>query len=589
MKRSRLFFHFSHDLLPSLRLKRQYAIQTPPKLENPLKADHFLRILLTEHLPTQVLESVSKDLEQFSRRITEEIEELGAQAELEEPTLLQYSGWGERVDEVRTSRAWKLLKRVSAQEGLVAIAYEREHGEYSRIHQAAKLHLFGPSSGLYNCPLAMTDGAARLIEAEAVASLMGSAFKRLTSRSPSHFWTSGQWMTEKMGGSDVRLGTESIAREQKDGRYRLYGEKWFTSAVDSDMAFTLARIAQLDESEEAELSLFYLETRLESGAYNGIVVNKLKDKLGTRQLPTAELTLDGTLAQLIGHPGRGVKLISHMLNVTRIHNALAATGAMRRIVQLACEYAEKRRAFGKPLLRLPLHARTLAQLEVRSRRATAFAMDVSRLLGLTESGGASRDDLLLLRLLTPLLKLYTAKEAVSVISEGLECFGGQGYIEETGLPRLLRDAQVLPIWEGTTNILSLDTLRVLTSTQGAASSVLIDVMKQRISRAKSAGPDVGRIADQLTKDLTLFQTFMESVKHESTTLETASRDIAFSLCNLYIASLFLDYSCSTNAHDSMVQLAKDAVSRRLVVLDGIRDYGTVAHKTYLQIIYPKSS
>lgn len=214
------------------------------------------------------------------------------------------------------------------------------------------------------------------------------------------------------------------------------------------------------------LSLFYLETNDERGQYNNLEIQCLKNKLGTRQLPTAELLLDGTKAQLVGEEGRGVVGISPMLTITRIHNSIASISLMRRVLQLSRDYSTRRLAFGKYIADHPLHMRTLSQMEVETRGCVLFTLEICRLLGLEECGMATSTEKNLLRILTPITKLYTAKQAIVIASEGLESFGGQGYIEDTGLPTFLRDAQVLPIWEGTTNILSLDVLRVLQKTGG---------------------------------------------------------------------------------------------------------------------------
>jgi len=212
------------------------------------------------------------------------------------------------------------------------------------------------------------------------------------------------------------------------------------------------------------LSLFYLETKDEQGWYNNLEIQCLKNKLGTRQLPTSELLLDGTEARLVGKEGRGVACISPMLTITRIHNGIAAVSGMRRILQLARDYSTRRVAFGKYIADHPLHMQTLARMEVETRGCVLLTLEICRLLGLEECGIATSAEKHLLRILTPIMKLYTAKQAVAIASEGLESFGGQGYIEDTGLPVFLRDSQVLPIWEGTTNILSLDVLRVLQKT-----------------------------------------------------------------------------------------------------------------------------
>jgi hypothetical protein len=178
-------------------------------------------------------------------------------------------------------------------------------------------------------------------------------------------------------------------------------------------------------------------------------------------LPTAELTLEGTPAQLVGGEGDGIRKIATLFNVTRAYNAVAAVAGMRRAVALASDYARRRRAFGKLLIEHPLHVETLAGMRLELRAAFSLAFRVVELLGKAECGDATESESQLLRFLIPVAKLYTAKQAIAVASEALETFGGAGYLEDTGLPRLLRDAQVLSIWEGTTNILSLDALRAM--------------------------------------------------------------------------------------------------------------------------------
>ena len=258
------------------------------------------------------------------------------------------------------------MERVSAEEGLIAIGYQRKYGSLSRLYQFAKLYLFNPSSATYSCPLAMTDGAARLMEVIGDEELLTGAYKRLTSRDPRQFWTSGQWMTERTGGSDVGR-TETVARHENGPWYGLHGTKWFTSATTSQMTMTLARIEDAAGKSVAGsrgLSLFYLETRRPAGELNHIVIHRLKDKLGTRSLPTAELSMEGTHAKLLGEPGDGVRNITTLVNITRLHNVIGALSGMRRSLALARDYANRREVFGKFLIDQPLHVETLADLAV---------------------------------------------------------------------------------------------------------------------------------------------------------------------------------------------------------------------------------
>jgi len=265
-------------------------------------------------------------------------------------------------------------------------------------------------------------------------------------------------MTERTGGSDVGI-SETVARETPQG-WRLYGTKWFTSAITADVALTLARPEGAGPGGRG-LALFLVETRDAAGRLNGIQVNRLKDKLGTRMVPTAELTLDGTVAIPVAGLNDGVRNITPMLNITRTWNAVCSVAKMRRGLALARDYAGKRVAFGAVLAEKPLHVDTLAGMQAEHEAAFHLAFHAVALLGREETGAITDEEAALLRLLQPIAKLTTARQAVAGASETLEAFGGAGYVEDTGLPELLRDAQVLSIWEGTTNVLALDALRAI--------------------------------------------------------------------------------------------------------------------------------
>lgn len=435
--------------------------QPPPQLGDQYQDDRVLRAYLRRALPDEVLAQIGPELENMGRLAGGELYRQQLAERLDEPRHTPWDAWGNRIDEITITPLWQRAERLAAQAGLVATAYERAHGRYSRIHQFALVYLFTPSTDVYSCPLAMTDGAARVLSTSSNAALSGRALNRLTSRKPEEFWTSGQWMTESTGGSDVGI-SETIARrdEGQGDVWRLYGRKWFTSAVTSQMALTLARPDGNPQGGKG-LALFYLEMRDANGSLNHIAVHRLKDKLGTRKVPTAELTLDGSIAQPVLGLDNGVRNIAPMLNVTRSWNAVSAVSYMRRGLALATDYASRRVAFGAPLIDKPLHLQTLAGLQAEFEAGFHLTFAAVELMGREEAGEADAAQTSLLRLLTPVAKLMTGKQAVAVLSEIVEAFGGAGYVEDTGLPLLLRDAQVFPIWEGTTNVLSLDALRVL--------------------------------------------------------------------------------------------------------------------------------
>jgi alkylation response protein AidB-like acyl-CoA dehydrogenase len=479
--------------------------QAPPVLGNQYTSDRALRSYLARALPPDVLRAIEPELQEMGELSGGFFWELDAKHRDDEPRLVQWDAWGNRVDRIEVTPLWVEAARVAAEKGVVGTAYEKKHGDLSRIHQFALAYLFDGSTHVYTCPLAMTDGAAKTLLVHGNRALIDRALPRLTSRDPQTAWTSGQWMTEKTGGSDVAT-TETVAKKDGDG-WRLYGTKWFTSATTSQMALTLAR-PEGNPPGGHGLALFYVELRDDRGLLRNIQVNRLKDKLGTRMVPTAELLLEGTPATLVAGLDSGVKNITPMLNITRTWNSVGACTAMRRGLALALDYANKRKAFGANLADKPLHVDTLAALQAELEGAMLLTFRAVELLGREENKTLTEEEGHLLRLLTPTVKATTGKQAVASASEIVESFGGAGYVEDTGLPRILRDAQVLPIWEGTTNVLSLDLLRAI-GKAGTMAPIEREVSR-RVERAHdSACAQAGRKA-------------LEAVAHARSWLETTA-------------------------------------------------------------------
>jgi alkylation response protein AidB-like acyl-CoA dehydrogenase len=444
----------------------QFFNQPPPQLGNQYDDDRMLRSFLQRVLPPEMLKEVEPSLKEMGALAGGELYELQLADRLNEPVLTQWDAWGNRIDQIEVTPLWQRAEKIAAEMGVVAAAYEGKYGRFARPYQFALAYLFHPSTDVYTCPLAMTDGAARTLLRSGNQELIDRAVPHLTSRDPAQFWTSGQWMTESTGGSDVGL-SETIARLGADETWRLFGLKWFTSAATSQMTLTLARPEENGAGGRG-LALFYLETRSDDGRLQNIEINRLKDKLGTRKVPTAELLLKGTTAIPVMGLQNGVRNIGPMLHLTRTWNAVSAAAFMRRGLALARDYARKRVAFGAPLAQKPLHVDTLATLQAETEAAFHLTFYLVELIGKDEAGDISEEETALLRLLTSLAKLTTGRQAVMVASEVLEAHGGAGYVEDTGLPMLLRDSQVLPIWEGTTNVLSLDALRAVADGQSLA-------------------------------------------------------------------------------------------------------------------------
>lgn len=533
-------------------------IQAGPGLENTFSTDKVLQLLLKWQFPKDLYQRLQPDLEYLGEQAATRLLRLARQAEKETPEHIPYTAWGERIDEIRVSSAWQRLQDIAAEEGLVAVGYERKQGAFSRLYQFAKLYLYHASSAFFTCPLAMADGAARVLEKYGQSEDQKQAFEHLTSRDPHKFWTSGQWMTEKTGGSDVS-GTSTIAYRVGD-HFELKGVKWFSSAVTSQMALGLARIEGAAAGSRG-LSLFYIPMRDQAAHLNGIFINRLKDKMGTRALSTAELTLNGCKATLVGEENRGIKTVATMLNITRLYNAITAVSEIQRGFILSRDYALKRRAFGSSLAGMPLHTQTLVDMRVRQATQLCLALHLAHLLGKEELGEISAEERRLLRLLIPVIKLSSAKDAVLNASETIEAIGGAGYIEDTGIPVILRNSQVFPIWEGTTNVLSLDALRALKTLESFESYV--QIIMRRLEKIKAQA--LKESTQRLSEDLKRLKSFMQ----HSTSLSVAQascRGFAFSLGRVYTASLMLewaDYCLETMAESLPAQLTRRFIQQGL--------------------------
>ncbi|KAI9759910.1 MAG: hypothetical protein M4579_002035 [Chaenotheca gracillima] len=535
------------------------------------------------YLPTRMQKAITPDLSRFGDKvISQPVLAWIADAERNSPYLRTWDTWGKRKDDLVTSEGWRQLQDLGISEGtlmgtvtnkgpngsIVALAYENEFAEYSRVVQFIKYHIWTGSCAYVTCPSAMTDGAARLLSlntASANASsrpVFEAALRRLTSRDPKQAWTSGQWMTERAGGSDVSE-TETQAKMSHAsggkgvdgaelGPWNIDGFKWFSSATDSSMTVLLAKTPN-------GLSAFYAPMRRMVGSshgseLNGIHIQRLKSKLGTRPLPTAELELKDMRAWMVGQEGQGVKQISTILNITRVHNAITAVGLWGRGLAVSRAFARVRRTRGKALMDTPAHVRTMAKQHVEYRAMMHLAHFTTYLLGMSEqpsgaSSGVADDSALpvversqaqhLLRLFTPVGKALTAKAAIRGLAECMESLGGVGYLEneemEFNIARLFRDVNVLSIWEGTTDIMALDVIRVFT---GKTAKLSLDAMQTWVSNSLANSYAAGANAESsaLRQE---WDELKRMVYEEPETLVLNGREVLYSLGHVICGVLLL--------------------------------------------------
>ncbi|KAM0418867.1 hypothetical protein ACHAPT_012234 [Fusarium lateritium] len=500
--------------------------QRPPVLQNQFYDDATYQRCFKLFLPQHVIRQVEVEVATLGDEVlSDQVFAWITDAELNKP-YLKGSGrdvFGQWKGDLVTGEGWRGLQSFGLSHGFVAAGYDTPYGPFSRAYQFLRLQLWTASCANVTCPSAMQDGAARLLQThlhtpelrarltDEQKRVLENAFSHLISRDPDYAWTSGQWMTERTGGSDVSL-TETTAVYKPTpkaqlaskteniplGPWSINGFKWFSSATDSRMTVLLARTAK------GGLSTFLAPMRkhdphattttghpVENGeALNGVRIQRLKNKSGTQSLPTAELALEDMRGWLIGQDGRGIHEISTVLTLTRVHSSVAAMSYVGRGLAIARAYARVREiGAGKgvrvKLIESPLHMRTLAKMTCEYRGLMLLTMLTTHVLGasehptdsnmsspaLTALTPSTKDAAPLIRVLTQLTKAYVCKASVQLLFSCMECLGGVGYLlneeqEYLNVARLHRDCAVLPIWEGTTDVLSTDFLRALKHPKG---------------------------------------------------------------------------------------------------------------------------
>jgi putative acyl-CoA dehydrogenase len=386
-----------------------------------------------------------------------EAQEWGRLAEKNSPVLHTHDRYGHRVDEVEFDPAWHQLMTVAVEAGIHAAPWA-DPREGAHVARAAKEFVWGAADPGHICPISMTYAVVPALRANAG---LAATYEPLLTASTYDFGLrvpstkrgliAGMSMTEKQGGSDVRANT-TTATPTADGGYTLVGHKWFTSAPMSDFFLTLAQAP-------GGLSCFFVPRVLPDGSRNPIRLQRLKDKLGNRSNASSEVEYDGALGWLVGEEGRSVATIIEMVNMTRLDCTIGSATGMRVGTMQAIHHARHRSAFGRLLVDQPLMANVLADLAVESEAATYAAM---RLAGATDRvARGDEQEAMVRRVALAVSKYWVCKRAPSHAAEALECLGGNGYVEDSGMPRLFRESPLMSIWEGSGNVAALDTLRAL--------------------------------------------------------------------------------------------------------------------------------
>jgi acyl-CoA dehydrogenase len=431
---------------------------------NLYEIDPQLGALLPVYLPADLCAHLEPHLRRLGALAGGALDELAATADANPPTLRHRTRNGADRQSVVKHPAYRELERVAfAEYGLAALSHRGGVlGWDAPMPPAAKYaltYLFVQAEFGLCCPVSMTDSLTRTLRKFGDPALVARYLPALMSQDLDALAQGAMFVTEHGAGSDVGA-TATVARPAADGTWRLYGDKWFCSNPDASLAMVLARPEDAVPGT-AGLALFLLPRELPDRP-NGYRILRLKDKLGTRSMASGEIRLEGATAYLVGDLGRGFVQMTDMINNSRLSNGVRAAGLMRRALSEALFVASERRAFDRRLIELPLMQRQLAKMMVWTEQARTMMLQTAVALGAADAGDARAS--VLARIMTPLIKFRACRDARKVTGDAMEVRGGCGYVEEWVEPRLLRDAHLGSIWEGTSNIVALDVLRAIRKT-----------------------------------------------------------------------------------------------------------------------------
>ena len=461
---------------------------------NLFKADGYSQALLKLYLEPALYEHLLPHFEELGAMAGSTLDELAFTADQNPPTLSVRHRAGTDQATIHKHPAYIALEKAAySRFGLAAMSHRAGVlGWHAPLPPAAKYglsHLFVQAEFGLCCPVSMADSLARTLRRYGDPALVDHVLPQVTALDFDELKQGAMFMTEQAAGSDVSA-TSTQAVQQPDGTWRLYGDKWFCSNPDAGFAMVLAR------SEAAEglagVSLFLLPKTLPDGQPNQYRILRLKDKLGTRSMASGEIRLEGACAWLVGTRGKGFQHMADMINNSRLSNGMRAAGLMRRALTEALFVARNRTAFGKRLIEMPLMQRQLMKMLVTTEQARSVMFQTARALEKADQGDTTAASLL--RILTPLIKFRACRDARKVTGDAMEVRGGCGYIEEWVEARLLRDAHLGSIWEGTSNIVALDVMRSIR--RNATLEPLYQHVQTLLSEGLPCTPTLRALQDQ---------------------------------------------------------------------------------------------
>lgn len=447
--------------------------------------DQTLQHILRSELDTPFFQFADKELKAFGEQVANEIDERAKHTDrMGEPKLIKYDKFGDDSSTVWVNEGYLQTVKETYETGIVGYVHKeipelKSQGNY--LYSFAQGYVLSQAEAGFYCPVTLTMATAFLLDHYASDQLKEKFLPHVCATGDVELFEGATFLTERQGGSDVGA---NIVRAVKDGEdYRLYGEKYFASnAGMAGVAMVLARIEGATSGSKG-LTLFAVPWRNETGSLNGISIRRLKDKLGVRAVPSGEVEFDGAIAYVVGDPANGLKYMMEALNLSRICNAVASLGIMRRALTEAQEYTENRDAFGQKLINFPMVQDTIGQLTAKHEIELLTVFDLIKLYDRVVAGNGTSEEIILNRLFIAIMKKESAEQAIHFAHEAIELHGGNGYIEDFVTPRLLRDAQVLTVWEGTANILGLELVRLVRKFD--AHLLFVKFVEQRLSHIKT--------------------------------------------------------------------------------------------------------
>ena len=457
--------------------------QAPPlQGHNVVTGDPALVEAVTRHASAEVVDDLAGIGELAG---SAEAREHGILANRHHPELTSYDRYGNRIDEVQFHPSWHWLMERAVGNGLAATPWESD-SPHAHVRRAAGFMAWCHTEPGHGCPISMTYAAVPALRVDDAVAKEWTPLLASTTYDPGlrpvadkRGALAGMGMTEKQGGSDVRANVTEARPTSTEGEYTLHGHKWFTSAPMNDMFLVLAQAA-------SGVTCFVVPRVLPDGTRNQLDVVRLKDKLGNRSNASSELEFDGTVAVRLGDEGRGVRTIIEMVAATRLDCVLGSTSLMRRALNEAAWHAAHRSAFGGLLADKPLMQNVLADLAIETEAATALAVRLAAAVDRAHDPHEAA----LRRIALPLAKFWVCKRTPFMVAEALECLGGNGYVEESVMPLLYREAPLNSVWEGSGNVNALDVLRAL-----SREPEVLDAWLTEVGSARGADPRLDRALD----------------------------------------------------------------------------------------------